>query len=208
MRRRFLAAADTARLLLDHPQLERLWDAPSALEEMTTGALCAHLGRAVTVVPGYLETQGDPPFADAPDYFLALFPQADTDLDSEMATAVRSRASGDAGRGRAGVASAWDEARQKLAARLDGDELRRGIRVRGSTMRVEDYLVTRMVELVIHADDLAASLEALPPPFDSAVTNTVISCLTEIATRRHSPLAVVRAMSRLERADPAVLRVF
>lgn len=208
MQTRFLSAADSTRPLLDGPALDEQWDRPSALERMTVGELAAHLSRAVTVVSRYLDTDAPPPFRDAPDYFLAIFPEVDTDLDSKMAAAVRSRATEEAAQGPEAVRAAWDRARDHLEIRLETEEPGRGIAVRGSSMQIEDYLVTRLVELVVHADDLAASLEVATPRFDPAVTGTVIDCLTRIASRRHSPGAVIRAMSRVERADPAVLRVF
>lgn len=204
----FLSTADTARSLLDDPRLGERWASPSALPRMTVGALAAHLSRAVTVVPVYLETPADPPFVDAPGYFLALFPAADTDPDSGMATDVRARAEGDAVGGLAGVRAAWDEARRRVEHQLTNVGPTPGISVRGSAMQVRDYLVTRLVELVVHSDDLAASLDLSPPDFDRVATDTVVSCLTEMAVRRHSPLAVIRAMTRVERGDPTVLRVF
>lgn len=208
MRRLFLGAADTARRLMDHPRLEESWDQHGALELMTVGALSAHLARAVTVVPGYLDTDGHPPLRDAPDYFLALSPQADTDLDSELSRSVRARAEEEAQAGLAAVVSSWDDARRELGRRLPEEDLERPIRVRSSTMQIGDYLITRLVELVVHTDDLAVSLQAPTPPFEPAVTNEVIICLTEMARRRHSDLEVIRAMSRRERADPGVLRSF
>lgn len=208
MQTRFLSAADSTRPLLDLPALDREWDRPSALERMTVGELAAHLSRAVTVVPRYLDTDAPPPFRDAADYFLTIFPEVETDLDSEMAAAVRSRATEEARQGPEALRAAWDRTRADLEIRLGTGDPGQGIAVRGSSMRIEDYLVTRLVELVVHADDLAASLEAVTPRFDPTVTGTVIDCLTRIASRRHSPEAVIRAMTRLERADPAVLRVF
>lgn len=208
MKTRFLSAADSARPLLDLPDLGERWHRSSALERMTIGELAAHLCRAVTVVTRYLDTDAPPPFQDAPGYFLTIFPEADTDLDSDMAAGVRARAAEEAGRGPEGIRTDWDRAREELAIRLGTREPGRGIAVRCSSMRVEDYLITRLVELVVHADDLAASLGVASPRFDPAVTDTVIDCLFRIASRRHSPAAVIRAMSRTERGDPDVLRVF
>lgn len=208
MKTRFLSAADSTRPLLELPGLDQQWDRPSALERMTVGDLAAHLSRAVTVVPRYLDTDAPPPFRDAPDYFLTIFPEVDADLDSQMAAAVRSRATEEAGQGPDAVRAAWDRTRADLEVRLEAEDPGRGITVRGSSMRIEDYLVTRLVELVVHADDLAASLKAAPPRFDPTVTGAVIECLSRIASRRYSPEAVIRAMTRMERADPVVLRVF
>lgn len=206
MRRLFLGAADTARGLADHPRLVERWGRDGALELMTVGALFAHLTRAVTVVPGYLDGEGHPPLLDAPGYFLAHIPDADSDPDGELAMAVRSRAAKEAEAGPEALISRWDNAREELESRLGGEDPGRPITVRGAHMRIDDYLVTRMVELVVHADDLAASLDAPTPAFEAAITDTVIDCLVEIATRRHTPTEVIRAMTRVERSDPGVLR--
>lgn len=207
MRDTYLATVDSARPLLDHPRLADRWDEPSALERMTLGAVAAHLARAVTLVPRYLDAEGRPPYRDAPAYFLSFSEQIDTDLDSEIAAAVRSRADAEAEAGLDGVRASWDDARRTLDSVLTPEMEQRGIAVLGSSMRVTDYLVTRMLELVIHSDDLATSLGVEPPEFDEEATSAVISCLLEIARRRSSSLALIRAMARIERADPEVLRV-
>lgn len=208
MREVFFAAADTARPLLDRPELAQSWDRPSALERMTIGALGAHLARAVTVVPDYLEQESRGPYTDAAGYFLRFSEQLDSDLESESATAVRSRAEATAEAGPKAVISSWDDARRRLGTRLPPEDESRGIAVPGSSMLVADYLVTRIVELVVHSDDLAASLGVETPQFNGSVTDPVISCLVEIARRRSAPMALIRAMTRTERADLSVLRVF
>jgi hypothetical protein len=207
MRETFLATVDSARALLDHPALPQRWNDPSALERMTIGALTAHLSRAVKLVPRYLDTPAEPPYRDAPGYFLSFAGQIDTDLDSEIAVAVRSRAEEESAAGLSAVLIGWDTARRELDTRLTPETEERGISVLGSSMRVADYLVTRTVELVIHSDDLAASLGVDPPDFEGEAFSAVISCLIEMAARRSSPLALIRAMTRVERSDPGVLRV-
>ncbi|MFP3914112.1 MAG: maleylpyruvate isomerase N-terminal domain-containing protein [Actinomycetota bacterium] len=207
MKDAFLDAADTARELLDAPRLDELWESESALDRMTVGELCAHLSRAVTVVPGYLMERGTPPLVDAPGYFLALMPDGGADLDSRLAVSVRERAKSEAAVGLEAVASAWDDARARLGIEL-GEDLSRPIAVRGSSMRTDDYLVTRLVELVVHADDMASSLGVETPRFGAGVTDAVLACLLEIAKRRSGAMAVVRAMTRRERSDPGTLLVF
>ena len=204
----FLQAADAARPLLDVPALESRWEDPSALEKMKTGELAAHLSRAITLVPRYLDSPAPPPFRDSAAYFHALLPEVEPDLDSDLAVAVRARATEEAEEGLDWIRRAWDEARSDLSRRLDPPTLQTGIAVRGSAMRVGEYLTTRLVELVLHADDLAASLDVPCPSFSDEATDAVISCLTRLAALRSSPIEVIRAMTRRERATPGVLQVF
>lgn len=203
----FLAAADAVRPLLDHPAVARRWDEESALSRMSVGDLVAHASRAVTLVPIYLDTQGEPPYRDAPGYFVNIAPELDTDLDSELATAVRERAADSSRSGLTEIARAWDAARLEAEQRLGDDDPTRGITVLGGTIQVGEYLMTRVLELVIHGDDLATSLDLAAPEQRPDVYRAVIGCLVEIAARRTSPLEVIRAMSRVERSDPSILRV-
>lgn len=204
----FLGAADAARRLLDVEGMAERWEEPSSLDRMTIGELTAHLSRAVALVARYLDTPAEPPYRDAAGYFFALVPVADTDLDSDLAVAARDRARQEAGPGLDTVRRTWDEARADLSQRLDPAVLDRGISVLGSAIRLGDYLTTRLVELVVHADDLAVSLGEPTPDFSAAATEAVTACLTALAALRSSPLEVIRAMTRRERAEADVLRVF
>lgn len=204
----FLAAAGEARRLLDHPELDSKWREPSVLDRMSIGGLTAHLSRAVTLVMHYLATPGKAPLTDGPGYFVHLMDGPGEDLDDDLATAVRARADQEAEAGPADVRRRWDEAVRRLETDLEAGSMTRPIAVRGSSMAVSDYLVTRLVELVIHSDDLAASLRTQPPEFAPETTDLVIGCLVEVARRRASPLALIRFMSRRERSEGDPLRVF
>lgn len=208
MHRLFLETVDTVRPLLDHTQLAKRWEEPSCLERMTIGSLTAHLTRAATLVSRYLETEGKPPLLDAPGYYINMMEQADTDLDSQLAVSVRERADADAAPGLETVRDRWDELRARLGESLPMVPEDRAIGVRAASMTVHEYLRTRLVEMVVHADDLAASLGVDPPALPEDATRDVLACLIEIASRRSGTLDVIRAVSRVERGDPTVLRVF
>jgi hypothetical protein len=64
-----------------------------------------------------------------------------------------------------------------------------------------------MLEIVIHIDDLAVSVQVKPPPLPDEATATVLALLTSLAARRHGTAAVLRALSRQERA-PATIAAF
>jgi hypothetical protein len=71
----------------------------------------------------------------------------------------------------------------------------------------EDFLVVRLMEVVVHADDLAASVGQPTPAFDDEVVQPVLALLAMLAAQRHGSVAAVRALSLAERT-PAVLGAF
>jgi uncharacterized protein (TIGR03083 family) len=209
----FLDMAAAVRPLLAGSEVAEWWDEPSALGEMTVGALAGHLTRAVSTVAGYLES--DPPTSDAPPldaagYFLSIegLGGRDVDLDAPLHQAIRRRSEEAAAGGPAEVLGRWDATVQGLTARLPVEPADRMVAVLdGRPMRLDDYLVTRLVEMVVHADDLAVSLEIPSPPMPADATDAVIGMLVELARRRHGDVAVVRALTRRERDDIEALRV-
>jgi hypothetical protein len=77
----------------------------------------------------------------------------------------------------------------------------------GWALTLDDFLVTRTMEIVVHSDDLAASLEIESPRLPEQVLEPVLTLLTRLAVRRHGQRAVVTALSRSERA-PATISAF
>src|SRR6266545_4791594 len=72
---------------------------------------------------------------------------------------------------------------------------------------LEDFLVTRMMEVAVHSDDLAFSVGVPPPELPACVLDPVLALLSSLAVRRHGAPAVLRALSRAERA-PATIAAF
>jgi len=68
-------------------------------------------------------------------------------------------------------------------------------------------LVTSMMEIAVHSDDLAVSVGVDPPRLPDAVVDPVLVLLTHLSAGRHGPTAVLRALSRAERA-PASISAF
>jgi hypothetical protein len=75
----------------------------------------------------------------------------------------------------------------------------------GWSLPLQDFLITRMLEIVIHTDDLAVSVELTPTPLPDEPTATVLNLLTSLAARRHGTAAVLRALSRQERAPVTIV---
>lgn len=206
----FLELGDGVGDLLDHPDVEERWGEASALSSMTIGALAAHLGRAFTTTWLYL--QADPCRAsqdvDASSYFRIAFDRPDEGL-AELNANVLQRAIDDAEPGAVAVRELHRKTVSDLRRRLIGEPAERGIDVFGDMcMQLDDYLVTRMVEAVVHSDDLAASLGVETPDFAPDVIDLVMVALLGIARQRYGDVAMLREFTRSERATGDRLPVF
>jgi Mycothiol maleylpyruvate isomerase N-terminal domain len=192
-------------------ELAKRFDGPSALAEFSVRGLAGHLRRAMTVVLTYLD-QSSPSRADgdaitAAEYYAGVLP-ADGDLNSEFNRTIRQRGLEAAPGVADDFAPEWAETAAEVVARLDREPGDRLVQVYGGlVLTLDDYPVTRLVELVVHADDLAVSLDAAPPELPDAATALVIATLVEIARLRHGDTAVVRALTRRERDAVGALRV-
>jgi hypothetical protein len=77
----------------------------------------------------------------------------------------------------------------------------------GWRMPTDDFLVTRLMEMVVHSDDLADSVGVPAPDFGPAVLDPVLGLLAALAVVRHGQDAVVRTLTRPQRA-PSSIAVF
>ncbi len=190
------------------------WDADSALAGYTIGGLTAHVVQGV----GWLASIAATPASDADDlrvvrpggYFAVMKrepdPPADTTHDAIVASGNDSARHG----WRATVErlrSVGAHARSAVAA---GD-VDRVVDLRptlpfGTSLRT--FVATRVVELVVHGDDLAVSIgrDGLVPG-DEAF-RVASELLVATAAVQHDQLAVMRALSRRERSRAGVLPVF
>lgn len=207
MRTLWLEAARAARHVLASPATRARWDLPSALAEFTVRGLAGHLARAVFAVEEYLDA---PEPAGRPMPAAAYFPTVVATRDPADPVHVRIRARGEAhaAGGPTRLVEAFDAALARLRARLPTEPAERTLAVVGGhVVRLDDYLVTRMVELTVHTDDLAVSVGIPTPEWSRAVSDAVVTHLVEAARGRHGDLAVIRALARRERDAVEALRV-
>jgi hypothetical protein len=214
----FLEAVAAAVPLLEAPELSARWEEESALARFSVGGLAGHLLRATTSVEAYLdrpEPGAGEEVLSVPAYYAAAVysdigdaPYTGPDLDSDLHTAVRARGEEAAAGGPAALAREWSEALGRLRTRLAVEAPDRRVRVFNQlVIGLDDYLATRLVELCIHADDLAVSLGVDPPPLPAAATGLAVATLVDLARLRHGDAAVLRALARTERDAVAALRV-
>ena len=199
----FCAAADATAVLLDEPALLQGFDGPSALEEFSVRGLAGHLLRAMTSVEGYLDAAepeaelGRVEAVSAAGYYAAVLGDATVDIQDDLNRAVRQRGLESAPGAPEGFTAVWAETADRLRGRLAAEPSGRLVQVFGGlVLDLDDYLVTRLVELVVHGDDLAVSLGVAPPHLDRAATTLVIDTLVEVARRRHGDAAVLASLTR------------
>lgn len=213
LRSAVLAAADQAADFVARPEVAAAWDQPSALPEMTVGGLAAHLSQMLSAAVGWLGA--DP--ADGKSlaayslgeiYGLARM-DADEGLDGEVARKIRGWAADGSDVGPGPVLERIRADLVELRALLPAvapDRLVPSLNRPGAAMRADDYLRTRCVEFLVHVDDLAISVGLPTTEPDSDAAEAAVSALVELCRHQAGDLAVLRALSRPERADPEALR--
>ena len=65
---------------------------------------------------------------------------------------------------------------------------------------IDEYLRTRLVELVVHHADLAVTVEV--PEMPAAARSEALAVLVQLARRKHGDRALVESLSRNERGIP------
>src|SRR5207248_7684766 len=129
---------------------------------------------------------------------------APADLDDPSQRAIRQRGLTPAPDTPEEFPGIWAATMAHSRARLDTEPAGRRVRVYGDmVLTLDEYLVTRLIELVVHADDLAVSLDVPPPALPPAATGLAIATLVEVPRIRHGDTAVVRALTRRERDGAA-----
>ncbi|MEA2433025.1 MAG: hypothetical protein QOG54_482 [Actinomycetota bacterium] len=208
IRNAFIETSQIASELLATDAVRDSWVEPSALERWNVSGLAGHLMRATRVVEDYLdkpEPEG-PPTGDAVAYYSAVLD--DDDLDSELHKSIRERGDEMASSGHASLLDQWRETIGRLAARLEAEPPGRLVEVfKGFILELDDYLVTRILELVVHSDDLAVSVKLPTPVLPPLATEATIRALVDMGRHRHGDTAVVRALARRERDGSEALRV-
>ena len=65
----------------------------------------------------------------------------------------------------------------------------------GWALTLDDLLLTRMMEIAVHSDDLAVSVDLPTPAFPPRVFTPVLGLLTALAVERHGQAAPCCAAS-------------
>ncbi|WP_393099165.1 maleylpyruvate isomerase N-terminal domain-containing protein [Streptomyces sp. LN325] len=202
----YLDTAAQAVTLLGAPEVAASWEKPSALTDMTVGGLAGHLAYQVfSVAPAVQE----PASQEAPITLLEHYARAawiDAPLDGEANAGIRAKCEDIASEG---AQVLLERARAALAEQRAALPVVRGDRVvfmpqTGWALSLDDFLVTRMMELAVHMDDLGVSVGIAAPELSAAAFDPVLTLLAGLAARRHGQAALLRALARTERAPSAI----
>ncbi|GAA2879081.1 hypothetical protein Acy02nite_77380 [Actinoplanes cyaneus] len=201
----YLDSAAIVTALLAHPAVAECWAAPSALPRMRVGALTAHLVFQITQVPPVLDAPVENDRVALPEHF-ARSTWIDADLDSEVHTYIRRVSEQEATAGAPALSESAVIALAELRRRLPAEPPERVIQLPFGpwALTLDDYLTTRLLELVVHTDDLATSLGVTTPEFPPSCFDAVTAVLCHLAARRHGRPALLRALSRAERAPATI----
>lgn len=207
LRAAYLGAGAAAVNLLSRRELGDRWGQQSVLPQLEVGELAAHVARSILQVEWFLDMpEPDPPVITAAEYYRPLVDSADPDSPTNVG--IRQRAATTAAGGWARTYLDASKVLDRLADRLpDIPPGRRVLAFAGRALLIDEYLKTRLVELTVHIDDLARSLQVPPPPLPEAATATAITVMVDTARARHGDQAVLQALTRRERDDRNALRV-
>jgi uncharacterized protein (TIGR03083 family) len=208
VRATFLETTDVSRALLRLPEVQGKWEEPSALDQWTLKGLAGHLVRATTSVEYYLDQDAAPesPTLSPSEYYATVI--GDTvDIDSDLNRAIRERGDKMAADGYDALMERFDSTIGRLRTRLEEEAPDRKVRVLNDlVLLLDEYLVTRLIELTVHIDDVAVSAGLPTPDLPPTALDLTFGCLIDVARHRNGDIAVLRGLTRRERADMNVLR--
>lgn len=190
------------------------WEADSVVDGYSVGGLTAHVVQGI----GWLAAVAAQEPADLDGLrvvqpggdFAVMKREPDPPADENHDAIVSM--------GNAAAAHGWQPTMEHLGSTgarartaVTGGDIERIVDLRptlpfGTSMRT--FVATRVVELVVHGDDLAVSvgLDGLEP--GESAFRVAAALLVDTAAVQHSPLAVMRTLSRRERAPDDVVPVF
>jgi hypothetical protein len=196
----YLATAETAVTLLRSPGVAHHWTESSALPEFRISGLAGHLGMAVLWVAASLdEPVPDEEPVDAVAYYHGrITPGASP--HEPVQRRIRGMSEEAAGDGPADLIARVESTIADLATRLPTLPPDRLVLGNRAVLRLDQWLLSRLLELAVHMDDLAVSIDVATPDLPPEAADLVITTLARIAVAHHGAVPVLRALSRRERA--------
>ena len=197
-----LRAAQVVEPLLVSTQVRGAWLRESALPGFTVGGVARHLVSQFADAVEFLRIQPSPPHA--PVVSLAeLYERTDwfaAQVDAEANTSIRDDFNQMASGGQRESVAILEQAMTDLpeAVAAAGDTTY--VPWQDCSLATDDFLVVRLMEVVVHADDLAVSIGLPTPELDDEVLHPALALLAMLSAMRHGQDAAVRALSREERA--------
>ncbi len=197
-----LRATDALTGLVSAPKVAEAWDSESALPGMTVGGVTRHLVSQPECAVEFLGIQPVPPHA-ALVSLAELYERTDwfgAGLDAAENTSIRDDFNAMATGGQEDSVAILEQALAELPGAVAAAGDTTYVPWQDCSLATDDFLVVRLMEVVVHADDLAASVGLPTPAFDDDVLHPALALLAMLGSRRHGQDAAVRALAREERA--------
>jgi hypothetical protein len=191
--------------LVSAPVVAAGWGRESALPGMTVGGLVRHLVSQPECAVEFLRAA--PPTDAETVSLLDYYARVDwlpAPPEAAENTCIRDHFNELARPGQQASLDVLNQARADLPQAIAAAGPTTYVPWQDCALNLDDFLVCRLLELLVHADDLAASLGCRTPQFDDAVRDPVVALLAVLSVRRHGQNAVVRALARAERASGSV----
>ena len=208
----YLSAVDWLRDLVVRAEVVDAWSEPSAVAHYSVGGVAAHAVHGVLWLEQLLKDAEPVGLRRVKVAEYLGLNRVEGEVDDPFGASLRSAAEAFAQTGAHIVAAALAVSRDELATLLSVAPAARAvpvIRVAGAYAPLSEYVQTRILEAVVHGDDVACSvpdMEAPDPP--SAAVAVCLKVCMELAQTRVGELESLRAFTRVERAIPEALRVF
>lgn len=195
-----LEAVDNAAEFIATPLVASKWDEPSALDGMTVGALSAHLVRGAGATIAYLDRtepdrQPEGDLLTPVTYFHAA-------VDSPIHEQIKDVSAHEASIGHEATVAKCSQLATDMRARFAAEPDDRLVGALGGRMlTLDDFCRTRLIEVLMHLDDLAVSVGQPRPETDPRGVATVIAITMGIARHLHGDWSVLYALARSERPE-------
>lgn len=201
-------AVTQAAELIATPATAERWDQPSALEGMTVGALAAHLVRAAGATIAYLDRT--PPDRRPDGDLLTSVTYFHAAVDSPIHDQIKDVSAAESAIGHEATMHKCRQLAADLETRLAAEPADRLVAALGGRLlTLDDFCRTRLIEVLLHLDDLAVSTGQTRPATDPEGAAIIIEICMNIARDRNGDWGVLYALTRAERSgDTAVFPVF
>lgn len=199
----FVSCGSVSLELASRDEVRAAWGDESSCDGMTVGGLTHHLLQQLVHCASGL---GSPAPADAPvigllDHYTQA-PWVAASREGELDPDQNTKDNAAAAAGPDAVIEAGRRALADLPALFakprDPDVIH--IPWQGWSLTTPDFVTTRMMELVVHGDDLAASVGLPTPEHEPTAVASVLGLLADVSLARHGQVALVRSLSRPQRA--------
>jgi hypothetical protein len=209
VRSSYLVAAGSAVALARSPEVAAKWREESALPEWSVAGLTAHLLSQITAVAVTLnEPVGNTELLSLLEHYDRV-PWRQSTMDDAPNVAIRASSEEKGTQDHSVLldnAAGTLEVLRPTVLRTPLDQLVKPPWTRWA-LHLEDFLVTRLMEIAVHSDDVAFSVGLDTPEVPETVMARVRHLLIDLAAQSHGNPAVVRALTRRERA-PSFISAF